>query len=208
MVPLDVRDLIERASNLIRDKDFGSAEALLTEARQRATSVGDPQAQGLILSELIELYCLTEPARLREAERLALERENLMGDASSMLQTAMLFCHSLHDYSRTATKLRETIDKAAAEGDIRTAYTSLGLLGHALLQLDRKSEAVVVLKEIEQMVLANKAVVVGDETLFLEGARAQGLEVPTIKRLASTLAPLCRDPEFRGRLKALANNAS
>jgi hypothetical protein len=104
--------------------------------------------------------------------------------------------------------LQEAIGQGKVENDDSTVYSSLSVLGQALLQLDRKSEAVDVLKEIEQMVLAKKPVVIGDETLFFEGARAQGLEVPTIKRLASVLAPLCRDPEFESRLKALANNGS
>jgi len=72
------------------------------------------------------------------------------------------------------------------------------------LELDRIDEAGVTLTEIGEMVRQRKRIVVGDETLFLGRANTRKLERPTIKGIASILAPVCRDAAFAERLQALA----
>lgn len=145
-----------------------------------------------------------EPRRLDRAERLSIEREALTANARSKLQTGMLLYYSAHDYSRSISKLREAIEQAKVENDDSTTYSSLSVLGQALLQLNYESEAAKVLTEIEQMIIAKKSFVVGDETAFLESAFAERIEVPTVRRIASILAPKCRDKDFKNRLSALA----
>ena len=121
-----------------------------------------------------------------------------------MLQTGMFQYYTAKDYQGAVAKLREAITKGKEEGDNRTVYSCLSLLGRALLELGRTNEAASVLGEIEQMLLDKKPFVVGDETAFLESARNRGLEVESVKRIAAALTPLCRDPEFTRRLKTLA----
>lgn len=205
--PLNTSELIEEVSRLIQERKFGAAEDLLTAERMKAASLGDVSAESVILSELIELYCISDPTKFDEAEKLSLERERIVGGAISKLQTGMILSFSRRDYARAAIKLREAADTAKTAEDAETTYTSLGLLGHALLQLGREKEARAVLGEMEGIISAKKSFVVGDETLFLEEAKARGLEVPTVKKIATELVPLCRDPEFRNRLRAVAKDS-
>jgi len=201
---MDTRAFVELVSNLIEEKNFERAEDLLLEARSKATAQGDAQGLKLVLSELVELYCLIEPPRLDQAESFAHERELLSSDAYTKLQTAMMLYYAVHDYNRTVPKLREAIDLGRVQNDQRTVYSSLSLLGQALLKLGHTQEALTVLSEIEEMVSGKKSFVVGDETSFLESIRARGLEADRVTRIATALIPLCRDPEFKRRLTALS----
>jgi hypothetical protein len=202
---MDLRTLSELVPVLIMEEKFEEAERKLLEAHREASQQNDVEALGEhILPMLVQLYCSQEPPNLIKAEAFAREREQVDARAYTKLQTAMMLYHVARDYPRAVAKLEDAVSQGKAENDDGTVYSSLSVLGQALLQLDRKNEAVRVLKEIEQMVLAKKPFVVGDETLFLESARAQGLEMPTVRRLASILAPECSDPEFGDRLRALA----
>jgi hypothetical protein len=202
---MDLRVLSDLVPDLIIEGKFEEAESKLLDAYQEASKQKDAEALGEhILPMLVQLYCSQEPPNLIKAEAFAREREQVDARAYTKLQTAMMLYHVARDYPRAVAKLEDAVRQGKAENDDGTVYSSLSVLGQALLQLDRKTEAVRVLKEIEQMVLAKKSFVVGDETLFLESACAHGVETPTVKRLASVLAPECRDPEFKSRLRALA----
>jgi tetratricopeptide (TPR) repeat protein len=206
---MNLRTLSDLIPTLIIEGKFGDAETKLLEARRDALAVNDVKALGEhILPLLVNVYSSQEPPNLTKAEAYSRELEQVDPRAYTKLQTAMLLYHVAGDYPHAIAKLEQAVSQGKAENDESTVYSSLSVLGQALLQLDRKSEAVRVLKEIEQMVLTRKSFVVGDETLFLESARARGLELPTVKKLASVLAPLCRDPEFANRLRALAQNAA
>src|ERR1700722_15154378 len=146
---MNSRDLIDEVSELIGAKRFLEAERLLLSAKRQVDETDDPQRQLLIMSELIALYCVAEPNNLPEAEKLSLEREALSGDASSRLQTAMIFKYTLHSDERTVQKAREAIELGWAQGDSSTVYTSLSLLGQSLLTLGRVPEAMSTLDEIE-----------------------------------------------------------
>lgn len=204
---MDLRTLSDLIPTLIMKRKFGEAETKLLAAHQQALAVNDVKALGEhILPLLVHVYASQEPPNLTKAESYSRERERLDPRAYSKLQTAMLLYHVAGDYPRAVVKLEEAISQGRRENEDGTVYSSLSVLGQALLQLDRKGEAIRVLKETEQMVLTNKSIVVGDETPFLEGIRARGLELSTVKRLASVLAPLCRDPEFANRLRALTED--
>jgi len=200
---MDPRELSELVSKLIRERNFRRAEELLLGARTAAAAEGDAQTTQLVLSELVELYCISEPRRLAEAEVLSGERERLTASAYSKLQTAMILHHGARDYARAVPKLEEAIARGKAEHDDGTIYTSLSLLGQACLELGHTEKALAVLAEFEKMVASKKSFVVGDETCFLEALRARRLESERVTRLASTLAPVCRDSAFKERLKAL-----
>lgn len=206
---MDLRALSDSIPDLVIEGKFEEAEAKLSEAYREASKQNDVKALGdHILPLFVELYSSQDPPNLTKAEAYALEREQLDRRGYTKLQTAMLLYHVAKDYPRAVAKLEDAISQGKAENDESTVYSALSLLGQALLQLDRKSEAVQVLRQIEQMVLAKRAFVVGDETLFLENARTRGLEMRTVKRVASILAPLCRDPEFSKRLRVLAENGN
>jgi|SRR5580658_2153893 hypothetical protein len=204
---MDLQTLSKLVPDLILEGKFKEAETKLLDAHREASKRSDMKALGEhILPLLVQLYCSLNPPNFVKAEAFSRERENADPRAYHELQTAMMFYYVANDYPRAVAKLEEAINHGKAENDDSTVYSALSVLGQALLQLDRKREAVRVLQEIEKMVLAKKPSVIGDETLFLETAMGRGLELPTVKRIASILAPVCRDPEFGSRLKALAEN--
>jgi tetratricopeptide (TPR) repeat protein len=204
---VDLEELLQRVSNLIAAKDFDGAEKLLLEAKQAADLKGDAQAQNFILSELIELYyCVAVPPLFAKAEALSSERERLAPSAYAELETAMILHYGARDYARAIPKLEAAIAKGKAEGDDRTVYTSLSLLGQACLEVSQTEKALAALREIEKMVANKASFVAGDETNFLEGLLKRGLKTNNVRHLASTLASVCRDPNFRKRLRELAGD--
>jgi hypothetical protein len=159
----------------------------------------------LSLLEMVEF--IKEPRDLSKIESYCLEREQVTGTAYAKGQYAMTLYWAIHDPARTVTKAREAIAASRTEGDDKTAYQSLGLLGLALLDTHQDDEALSVLNEICGMVSRRPRIVVGDETLFLERLRARVNDTKTvtmIRDLAGTLAPVCPDPKFKARLQKLA----
>jgi hypothetical protein len=205
---MDFAEFHERMAELIfRREEFGLAEAELDQAKMQASEAKDLAATEDVLSWLVTLNLRKQPPDQAKAEFYCVEREQLIGTGYAKLQYAMTLYWSLDDPNRAAMKAREAIKKGRAEGDDKTVYQSLGLLGLALLDLTDRAEAFQVLDEIREMVNARLRIVVGDETLFLERLHAQTREAKirtTIQEMAKTLSPVCRDPDFTRRLKTLA----
>lgn len=197
-------ELVRSVSELISEERYSEAEQLLLGAKGKATAESDVPEQDLIISELIALYCISEPKQLRKAEELALERETLRDDPASRLQTAMLLYHSIHSYERTVCKAQEAINLGKIQDDYSVVYSSLSLLGQSLLKLGRAPEALTAFGEMEAIVAAERRFVIGDEISFLEALREQHLEDDRVATLASALAPKCRNNVFRKRLEDLA----
>jgi hypothetical protein len=195
--------LAEHVSKLIAQKKFQAAEELLLEEQRKVEASSDTHLLHDVLSELIELYSLMEPPSWAKAEALSMKRERLALSSYSKLQTARILDYGTADYTR-APKLSEAIAQGKAEGDDKTVYTALSLLGQASLELEDVGRALAVLSELEQMVARKGSFVVGDETPFLERLWERGLQVARVKRLASTLTKACRDPAFKERLNSLA----
>jgi len=114
--------------------------------------------------------------------------------------------YTVHDYVRTLTKLREAIALGKSQKDYPTVYSSLGLLGRTALELGQVQEAAEALAEIEGIIADGHPCNIGDETTFLEATRSRGLELSRVKRIAASLAPLCRDAEYKRRLQSLASS--
>jgi hypothetical protein len=201
---MDFKTVLEQVSEIIRKKHFNQAEEVLLEANNRAVVEGDVQTRMLILSELVELYCIMDTPQLAKAEALSREREGLAGSAYSRLQTAMILHHGAHDFTRAVPKLEEAIAQGRTEQDEKTVYTALSLLGEASLELGRNGQAIRALDELEQMVERKGKFVVGDETRFLEALYLRHVEPERVTRLASTLASACRDRAFKERLQTLS----
>jgi tetratricopeptide (TPR) repeat protein len=200
---VDSQRVLRKVSRLIAAKDLKGAEELLLQAQKAADIGGDAEAENLILSELIELYWIAGPPLSAKAVALSGRRERLTPSAFNTLRTAMILQNGSHDYARAIPKLKAAIAQAASEGDERTIYTSLSMLGQAYLEVSQTEKALVALREIEKMVERKGSFVVGDETCFLEGLRRRGLEPERVRRLASALVAACRDLAFRKRLKKL-----
>ncbi|MBZ5613681.1 MAG: hypothetical protein LAO23_06705 [Acidobacteriia bacterium] len=192
---------------LIDSEKFDVAESELQKAKSRLSAAADRDALDHVLSLLVTLNLSKEPSNLAKAESYCAEREQSIGTGYAKLQYAMTIYWSLDDPSRAVAKAREAVAKGREEGDDRTVYQSLGLLGLALLDLHENDQARNVLEDIGKMVAARVRIVVGDETLFLERFHAltedQRIKV-TIQQIAQQLAAVCRDAEFRARLKTLA----
>ena len=204
---MDFLHLDERIMQLIDNEKFDVAEDELHQANLQASSAADHDALAHVLSLLVTLHRGKQPPDLTKAESYCLERERIIGTGYAKLQYAMTLYWAMDDSTRTVTKAREAIVASRQEGDDKTAYQSFGLLGLALLDLHQNDEAIRILDEIQRMVAGRVRIVVGDETLFLERLRAQTKDVKTIttiRGIAKTLSPVCRDPQFSARLQRLA----
>lgn len=201
---MNEHQLNEEIDNLVIQGQHDKAEEILMREYEGAKFSADVLVLDTILGQLVFVLSARNPPNLNNARRFCFEREKNVNSAYNMLQTAMFLYHTANDYQGAVTKLREAIAKGREDGDNRSVYSALGLLGRALLELRRFSEAASVMGEIEEMLLTKKPFVVGDETVFLEDALNLGVEVESARRIAVALAPLCRDPEFTRRLKILA----
>jgi hypothetical protein len=149
---VDPRKLSDSISELIAAHNFYQAEQLILDAQTKADAQDDAETKHLVLSELIELYCIWDPPLWAKAAVLSAKREELVRSAYSKLQTAMILHNGIRDYQRAVKKLEEAIAAGKAERDDKTVYTSLSLLGESDLELRRAKEAVAVLDQIEEMV--------------------------------------------------------
>jgi hypothetical protein len=198
--------LEKQTHDLIVDGKAQEAEAALLRAKVDAIDQGDPEQLLLILDLLVRVSTVPEHRELEKADRVSLEREGLAPSAYSKLQTAMLRYWAAHDPPRAIEKAREAITEGRQEQDDSTVYSALSLLGLALIDIGEVSSASAIIPQIEQMLDEHRRFVVGDETCFLEAAKSQGLEVVAISRIAARLEPVCRDPEFAERLRALTKS--
>ena len=138
---MDFLELDQRVMKLLTSGQFDSAEAELHQARLQASERADRYTLEQVLSSLVELYCTMQPSDLTKAESYSLERERISGTGQAKLETAMLLYWSMHNPSRTVTKVQEAITAASQERDDMTVYQSFGLLGLALLDLHQNEEA-------------------------------------------------------------------
>jgi hypothetical protein len=204
---MDFLKLDERIMELIDSGKFDAAEVELHQAKLQASNAADHQALDHVLSLLVTLSSVKRPPDLSKAEAYCLEREQVIGTGYAKAEYAMTLYWTMDDPARTVTKAREAIAASRHENDDKTVYQLFGLLGLALLDLHQDEESIRVLDEIHKMVAERRRIVVGDETLFLERLRVQTKDVrtiSTIQKIATTLSPVCRDPEFTARLKKLA----
>jgi hypothetical protein len=189
---------------LIADQKYEDALQVIGQADLQAKESKDPHLHEQVLSQYVWLYSLKSPPDLEKAEFYSREREQLSPTGYNKLQTAFLLYWTVCDPVRARPQTEDALQAARNEGDTRTLYQGLGLLGLILLDLKHLTEAVLVFQEIRQMVAEKQKIVVGDETLFLERMYAAGLEKEAIALVAKILASVCRDPEFVKRLQALS----
>jgi hypothetical protein len=205
---MESSQLPELVHRLIVEENFKAVEELLLKARAQAEAEADVQTLEYVFAQLIGLCHLSEPPAWDKALALSGERERWLFSAHNELQTAMVLQLGIEDYARSIPKLEAAIAHGRAEGDEKTVYTSLCLLGQARLRIGFAEAALEVLSELEAMVGKRGAFVVGDETLFLEELRARRLALDRVSRLASILAAACRDHDFKKRLQELAIRSS
>ena len=201
---MDQDRLDEMIDELVVKNQHEKAEAILLREFEVAKTGGNKERLDAILRQLVFVYSSSDPPNVIQGKRFCTEREQNIGSAYNMLQTAMFEYFTAQDYEGAASKLRQAIRKGEEEDDSRTVYSSLGMLGRALLELGQNREAASVLNKIERMITDKKPLVVGDETAFLESAYGQGFERESVRRVAAALTALCSDPEFKRRLSVLA----
>jgi hypothetical protein len=199
-----VEDLVDKL--IVSNQQQIAIEILMAEYKS-AKSSGDTLELDSILAHLVFAHTSRNPPDIEEARQLCIEREQNIDSAYNLFQTGMFFYHSANDYSEAIKKLQEAIATGKRERDTRTVYSSLSTLGLALIRNGQDQEAADALREIEQSIADKHSLVVGDETAFLELAFDHGLEIDRIKRIASVLAPVCRDPQFARRLSILADKS-
>ena len=202
-VQMNNPSLDKQIRDLILADGFVEAERLLQKARSQAANASDPEALKQALDLLVDVYALQQPPNSLKADVVCIEREELTKTAYSRLQTAMWRYWAAHDYRGAIAKAQEAITQGKKEGDDSTIYSALSVLGLGSIQLGDYSGAADAILEIERMIADRRDIIVGDETVLLEAARAHGLSLPQISRIAAKLAPLCHDPEFARRLDVL-----
>ena len=191
---------------LIDAANFDAAEVELLRAKEEASNAADSDVLDHVFSLLVTVQRSKQPPDLAKAESYCLERERVVGTGYAKGQYAMTLYWAMDDPARTVAKAREAIAASKREGDDKSAYQALGLLGLALLDTQQDEEAHAVLDAIQVMVSRRLRIVVGDETLFLERLRARAKDtktLATIRDLSRTLWPVCRDQEFKVRLQRL-----
>lgn len=205
-------EIVDRVSEMLAQGRAIEAEELLIASKAEAVAASDSGRTELIMSELISLYCTGEPRQYRKAEEVSLEREALKRDAGSRLQTAMLLFYSARDPKRAAAKAREAVEMSREQSDYVSLYSSVSLLGLVSVRLQHNDEALSLLNELEGIIHSDAALssprrfVVGDETTFLEALKERNLAGGQVRRIASALVSLCRDPSFGKRLSVLASS--
>ncbi|HEV2114304.1 MAG TPA: hypothetical protein VGR50_09140 [Terriglobales bacterium] len=204
---LNVRPILEHVWRLLAAKQFGAAEKALVEARADAIAKQDSEAERDILLELIGLYRVMDPPDVGRAEAAATELETLDPSARIKLYMATLLYYGAHDSERALAKSQETMRKAEEEHDYSSKYSSLGLQGLALLDLERLDEATKVLNEIQEIISNGDSFVAGDELSFLERAYAKGISIHQVRQIAASVVPLCKDPVFLRRLRRLSEGS-
>jgi hypothetical protein len=202
---MDEFQLGETIAKLLIAKRQVESEQILMREYAAAKRSGDNRMLDVVLGLLVHVYVSSRPPNLIRGREVCAEREANLDSAYNMVQTGLFLYYAADDPKAAAAKLRDAVTKAKNEGQDPTLYSSLALLGCALLDLDRVSEAADALREIERMVLEKRRFAPGDETNFLECAFRRNVEVDTVKRIAAILAPLCREASFERRLNALAN---
>ena len=203
---MDYRDVHDRALELFKSGRFDDAIAHLEDARYKIGAMERDHVLDLLM-DLMHMSTLREPPDYKAAESYAIEAERVSGSGYAKLQTAMLFYWAMKQPERATLKGAEALELSRRENDTATSYQCLALLGLASLDTGDTRYASDSLCGIEQMVAAQERFVVGDETLFLERM------IPTvdsdtkvrIRKLASTLASLCRGEDFAARLRRIAN---
>ena len=191
--------------DLIFNNQHEKAEEILIREYETARKKDDKYGMDAILGRLVFVCAADDPPNIARGRQFCVDRENNIRSAYNILQTALFEYYTAGDYGAAAAKLHDAKRNGEQEGDTRTTYSCLGLLGLALLEMGRTSEAAIALNEIEQMLHDKKPFVVGDETAFLESAHDKGVELESVRRLAAALAPICRDPDFKRRLTVLAS---
>lgn len=199
-----IENLVDK---LIVTNQHQLAVEMLMAEYQSAKSSDDARELDSVLSFLVFAHVSRNPPDIEKARRLCIERERNINSAYNLFQTGMFLYHSANDYGEAIKKLREAIATGRREQDTRTVYSSLATLGLALIKIGQEQEAADALREIEQSIADKRSFVVGDETAFLESAFDHGLETDRIKRIASELSPICRDPQFAQRLSTLAHRS-
>jgi tetratricopeptide (TPR) repeat protein len=200
----DFQEFDLRMARLRAARKHSEALELLRILESQGENNPDPTFQEEVLTRFVWFYSLETPPDFEKVEVYSLERERLNPNGYNKLQTAFSYYWTIRDSERTAVKAREAIRQTKAEGDTRSTYQGLGILGLALLDLERNEEALAVFEEIRQMVIDRENVVVGDETLFFEQLRAKGIEPESLMQISKILASVCRDKEFAHRLRVLS----
>jgi hypothetical protein len=203
---MDFLKLDQQIMELIDAANFDAAEAELLRAKEEVSNAADSDVLDHFFSLLVTVQRSKQPPDLAKAESYCLERERVIGTGYAKGQYAMTLYWAMDDPARTVAKAREAVAACKREGDDKSAYQALGLLGLALLDTQQDEEAHAVLDAIQVMVSRRPRIVVGDETLFLERLRARTKDtktLTTIRDLARTLSPACRDQEFKVRLQRL-----
>ena len=203
---MDFLKLYEQIMEMTDGANFDAAEAELLRTKDEASNGADSDALDHVFSLLVTVQRSKQPPDLAKAESYCLERERVIGTGYAKGQYAMALYWAMDDPARTVAKAREAIIASKREGDDKSAYQALGLLGLALLDTHQDEQALAVLDAIQVMVSRRPRIVVGDETSFLERLRTRVKEMKTIaiiRDLARTLWLVCRDQEFKARLQKL-----
>lgn len=148
---MDEFQLSETIAKLLIAKRQVEAEQILLREYDTAKRSADNHMLDVVLGLLVHVYVSSRPPNLIRGREVCAEREANLHSAYNMLQTGLFLYYAADDPIGAAAKLRDAITKAKEEGQDPTLYSSVSLLGCALMDLGQVNEAAGVLKEIERM---------------------------------------------------------
>jgi hypothetical protein len=131
---------IMEIEDLVRDGHITMAEERLLKASSELRATDSVEELEIVVGRLARLYAMPGNEDLEKAEGYFLEREVLSPGSYPKSQTAMFYFYGLGDWAKTVRKVEE-IKPSEVVADRASYYTALALQGHALINLEKLSEA-------------------------------------------------------------------
>jgi tetratricopeptide (TPR) repeat protein len=198
---LDIVNFDTEFIQLIQAGKYREAEQLLTQKYEELKRRDPNNDLRYIVNKLAQLYCLPFAENLDKAKGYYAELERTFPGRETDADLAMFYFYTLRDFDKTIQKVRQMGSlEEQRKTDIPSYYTSLTLLGQALLNLGRSHEAEKVLLDLTKLVdLFPRQVPCGDEMNFLEEMTKRQVAPVLCKHLLGFVIPRLRDPEYQSR---------
>jgi hypothetical protein len=200
---MDIESVIKFASMAMCEGRFDEAGQSLNAALLTCTNENDPD---LILQQLMHLYSHPQNRNLAKAQSYMDKREARQPSAHIALSQSYFQLYIQADHHAARRWAEIAIKRAQIEEDWCTLYSANGVAGFVAGNTDDRAAVMLALDSMESLIGKDEYISYGDAVPFLEEVVGSGYEVGTkVRHLASLIAPLIEDGEFRTRAEALTS---
>ena len=194
-------------NELVRHGQATEAEERMLRAYSELKAANNTPDLEAVVARLAHFYSMPETEDLQKAESYFLEREGLAPGAYAKYQTATFYFYILGSSAKTVKKIDE-IKTLKTVDDRASLYSSLALLGQALLKLDQAADAGKVLQEILSLIRMNPSgLPYGDEINLLQAAISNPTLAPRCREILDLIIPKLRSQEYIEKAKDLLKSA-